>query len=207
MIIKTLSLGVNTTNCYILIDEKTNKAVVIDPADNVNAILSALDNAEAHLEMILLTHGHYDHIQALDDLRLATNAPAGIHLEDEEMLYDAKKSHQLYYNGNTKPYNKIDFTFEEGQHFAVGNSPITVMHTPGHSKGSSCFIGNGFIISGDTLFAGSMGRYDLHGGNFTQIMASLTRLQGIDGNPNVYPGHGPATCMDDERRYNPYFLR
>lgn len=207
MLIKTLPLGVNATNCYIVIDEETNKATVIDPADNVNAILSALDKETCSLEMILLTHGHYDHIQALDDLRVATNAPAGIHTEDEEMLYDAEKSHQLYYNGNTAPYRKIDFTFEEGKQFTIGNSTITVMHTPGHSKGSSCFVGDGVIISGDTLFAGSMGRYDLHGGNFSQIMTSLKRLQNVDGNPVVYPGHGPATCMDDERKYNPYFLR
>ena len=181
MQVKMMQVGPIGTNCYLLEEDK--KIAVIDPGDEADRVLAALKELDGTVEYILLTHGHYDHTTAVPQLHKAL-PQAGIYIHRA----DADGA------GNTL------FPLA-GQ---VGALTIEVLHTPGHSPGSVTLKAGDVLFTGDTLFAGSMGRTDLSGGNEEEIMASLKRLGQLEGGFHVLPGHMGASTLDRERKSNPY---
>ena len=204
MKIQIFSLGPMQTNCYFIIDEPTCQCAIVDPGDECSRILEIISSGGLSVKMILLTHGHFDHIMALDQLRKATGAPVLIHSEDAAALTEPSISYMLQFAGIDKADEPADRLLEDGEILELGESKITVMHTPGHTPGSVCYICGDKIVSGDTLFKGSIGRYDLIGGNYAVLCKSLKKLVELEGDYRIYPGHGSSTTLDNERRNNLY---
>ena len=180
-------------NCYVLISGRS--ATIIDPAVSTDEILDLVSKKGATLESIILTHGHFDHITSLDDLRDKTNAIAYIHKEDNEMLSDGKKNAHTFFFGFDRHWKNADSLLEDGDEITVGEEKLKVISTPGHSKGSICLLGYGFMITGDTLFANGYGRYDLHGGDADTLVKSLSSLRKFDKNLTIFPGHGDTAKL------------
>ena len=195
MKVSIMQVGPIGTNCYILEDEK--KIAVIDPGDEAERILEVLEETEGTVEYILLTHGHYDHTTAVPELHRAL---------PEAKIY----IHQADANGAGSRLfplaGQVDdlLLYDEGDALPLGSLTIEVLHTPGHSKGSVTLRAGDVLFTGDTLFAGSMGRTDLSGGDEGEIMASLKRLGELEGSFTVCPGHMQTSTLDQERKTNPY---
>lgn len=195
MKVRIMQVGPIGTNCYILEDEK--KIAVIDPGDEAERILEVLEETEGTVEYILLTHGHYDHTTAVPELHRAL---------PEAKIY----IHQADANGAGSRLfplaGQVDglLLYDEGDALPLGSLTIEVLHTPGHSKGSVTLRAGDVLFTGDTLFAGSMGRTDLSGGDEGEIMASLKRLGELEGSFTVCPGHMQTSTLDQERKTNPY---
>lgn len=181
------------SNCYLLISGK--HAAVVDPSAKAEHILNALQQAGASLDYILLTHGHFDHIVSLDTLRQATGVPAMIHQKDGDFPADAMKNGFRVFFRMDQVYDAPDQLLEADQILKLGEEEIQVIHTPGHTAGSVCFLCNrDFLLTGDTLFDEGRGRTDLYGGNETQLMITLQSMRKLPQNLPIYPGHGaPAT--------------
>lgn len=194
-----------SANCWLLCDEVSGTAAVIDPDAKADAILSALTEQNATLSMILLTHGHFDHISAADALRDATGAPLLIHEKDASMLTDAVANASSIFFSEGQTYRAADRFLKGGDALRLGENTIAVRHMPGHSPGSVCFVVGRDLFTGDTLFKDSIGRTDLPGGSEKQLSESLRRLRFMPGDYTVYPGHGEITTLERERLYNPYF--
>jgi glyoxylase-like metal-dependent hydrolase (beta-lactamase superfamily II) len=165
--------------------------MIVDPSASVSAIMAAVAAEGANIEGILITHGHFDHILSLDLLRDATGAPAYIHEEDAEMLTDGNKNMFFYAYGKDRAWREAEHLLKDGDEIPLGNEKIKVIHTPGHSKGSVCFLCGDTLVSGDTLFAETVGRTDLYGGSSEILEASLSRLRELDPKLPILPGHGP----------------
>lgn len=199
MKVKVLCVGPIGTNCYILEDEKTNKAAVIDPGDEADKILEVIGTEGVEVDYILLTHGHYDHTTAVPELHKAL-PQAKIYIHEA----DANGA-----GSNLFPLaGQVDdlLLYGEGDELTLGTLTIQVIHTPGHSPGSVTLKVGDVLFCGDTLFAGSCGRTDLRGGSYVEIMASLKRLGELEGDFHVCPGHDRTSTLERERRSNP-FLR
>ncbi len=193
-------LGELATNCYLLLDEQTRDAAVIDPADEAEAIADAVKNAGAVPRYILLTHGHRDHTLAVPRLHeLFPDAAVYIHPADKGTvgMYGFPLDEKL--GGDLKFYG-------EGDTLPLGGLTIEVLHTPGHTGGSVCLKCGDALFTGDTLFAGSMGRIDLPGAQPEKMGDSLARLAALDGDYTVLPGHGETSTLERERKYN-FYLR
>lgn len=197
----TLPLGDYQTNCYIVCAAESKTCAVIDPGYFPERILSFLADKGLGLDAILLTHGHFDHVGAVKALVEAT----GCRLWMKESDYTQRSNPQ---NDFLYPIHDCDFCevsfCEEGEKISAGGAVFTAMETPGHTWGSVCYLCENAIFSGDTLFAGSCGRTDLPGGDYGTIVLSLERLAELQGDYTVYPGHGSATTLANEKRYNPY---
>jgi len=191
--IKVLPLGAYQTNCYIAWGENADTCIVIDPGYAPEQVLSEVDKLGKRIDAILLTHGHFDHVGAVKQIAADTDCLVYIH-ENDLSLPAVFTAGSLYYTD----------TYGEGTMLFTSGLGIQVLHTPGHTPGSVCLAVEDTLFSGDTLFAGSCGRTDLPGGSTAVILKSLKRLAGLDKNYTVYPGHGAATTLDEERRYNPY---
>ena len=200
MKLKALQVGPIGTNCYLLIDEATNKAAIVDPGDEANRILTTFPLRDLEVEYIFLTHGHYDHTTAVPELHEALpNAKVYIHKEDANgagthLFPLAGQISDLHYYG-------------EGDKLPLGNLTVKVLHTPGHSPGSVVLQVEDVLFCGDTLFAGSCGRCDLRGGSFPQMLQSLKRLYELPGNYHVLPGHDTLSTLDREREGNIYMMQ
>ena len=196
MKIKTLCVGPIGTNCYILEDDKTNKAAVIDPGDEADKIAQVLQKDGAEVEF-LLTHGHYDHTGAVAELRqLWPEVPVYLNRRDR---YDGDP-----YMAQLFPPVPEAADYDEGVTLSVGGLTVEVLATPGHSEGSVTLRCGEVLFCGDTLFAGSCGRTDFAGGDWREMLRSLGRLGNLPGSYQVYPGHDQPTTLDYERRANPY---
>ncbi len=195
------SLG---TNCYFLADPETGEAAVIDPGGEGELLLSSLAEKGLTVKMILLTHAHFDHMMALEMLREATGAPLFLHPADFPLLADGEKNLSLPFSGENLTPEKAEGSLAEGQTLALGSGSITVLHTPGHTEGSVCFLAGEELFSGDTLFRESIGRYDFPGGNYRELMKSAARLAALPGDLHLLPGHGPSSRLSHERIYNSY---
>lgn len=200
MKIKRLFVGALHTNCYII--ECGSEACVVDPGGNADKILKHLEGK--NVSKILLTHGHFDHILAAEDIRKATGAKLYISREDEEMLSDPYKNLYADFQKTTDGFSPLSADAVYSDAVTVGDTEFEVIKTPGHSKGSVCFYSGGELISGDTLFAGAIGRTDF--GNYDEIMSSIWKLMLLEDDVKVHPGHGFSTTIGTERNENP-FLR
>ena len=204
MIFEGFSVGPMESNCYILGCEKTLQAAVVDPGDEGHKILKRLEELKLKCTAIILTHGHVDHIGALKEVHSATGASVMIHTEDADMLTNPSRNLSMFMGGNIK-LKAADRLLNDGDTIEVGTVVIKVMHTPGHTRGGICLEAEGRLITGDTLFAGSIGRSDFPGGNHNQLIASIkSRLLNYPPQTPVYPGHGPSSTIGSEIKYNPF---
>lgn len=191
MKIHTLVLGEYQVNCYLVSDE-AGRGVIIDPGYEAEKILRTVKERELDIKAVFLTHGHFDHIGGVKTLAQALNCPVYLHPK-EVTLPPYLTQGLLYY---TEEYG-------QGDEIAVGDLTFRVIETPGHTNGSVCLLCGDCLFTGDTLFAGSCGRTDL-GGSMPDMLASLKGLAALEGNYRVFPGHGPETDLDYERKTNPY---
>lgn len=209
MKIYTLPTGALQANCYIMLDETTGEAAVIDPGAYDERLAALLKNEEIKkIKYILLTHGHFDHIMGVAELKKAIGAPVAIHEADSLCLEDEDKSlaSSSDKQGGQVPI-KADIILKEGDELAVGEITVKVMHTPGHTEGSVCYICGEAIFSGDTLFCRTIGRTDLPGGSRESIEQSCQRLAELPGDYSVFPGHNRATTLSEERVKNRYLRK
>lgn len=191
VVAETFPLGDYQTNCYLVRQAGQTQCVLIDPGYAADFLLDTLNAKELELSAIALTHGHFDHVGAVRDLAAETGCR--VYLSGDELsLPPAITAGRLYY---TDLYT---------DRFTAAGISFTVLKTPGHTPGSVCLRTGSLLFSGDTLFAGSCGRTDLPGGNPADMRASLKLLAAIPENLTVYPGHGEATTLNAEKRYNPY---
>ena len=194
-------VGDYQANCVIVSDE-AHRAVVVDPGDEAVRLLQRLAEQELQVAAILLTHAHFDHMLAVRELIDATGASLYLHAEDAAALSDAGRSLIPPYR---RPYTlSADRLLQDGDTVTVGELVLKVLHTPGHTPGSCCYQCGDLLIAGDTLFAGSVGRTDLPGGDTAQLFQSLRRLKSLDATVRVIPGHGEETTIGYESRYNPF---
>jgi glyoxylase-like metal-dependent hydrolase (beta-lactamase superfamily II) len=204
-----LLVGPLACNCYIVGDPETSHAIVIDPGDDADVILEALRRHGLTLGLIVATHAHFDHIMAAEALRAATGAPFYLHSDDLSLLDWVPASLQLFLGRVKGKAPEVDVVIKDGDEVKVGGTGLEVLHTPGHSPGSICLLSqdadNGrLLFSGDTLFAQSVGRTDLPGGDMHQLLASIKQRLLPLGDLVVFPGHGPATSLERERFENPF---
>jgi len=194
MQIQNLYPGSWGSNCYVL--TAGTHAAVVDPSVDAKTVVNAIKAAGASLDMILLTHGHFDHICAIDDLRAMTNAPLYVHQADAPMLTDAHKNAFYTFFHMERSYRPAEQCLRDGDVLQLGEETIRLLHTPGHSPGSSCFLCNdSFLLTGDTLFANGYGRYDLWGGNREALADTLQKMRELPQNLPIYPGHGEASVL------------
>lgn len=208
MIVESFPTGPLQANCILLGDEQTHEAVAVDPGDEAGRIHSRLIALDLTLKQILLTHAHLDHAGGAATLRKLTGAPVLMHPADLPLL-NSMDTQASWMGLDAPEVHPPDGELADGQMVGLTNFPARVLFTPGHSQGSCCLYieGEKLLIAGDTLFAGSIGRTDLPGGDSCQIIESIhTRLLPLPDETRVLPGHGPATTIGQERRANP-FLR
>jgi hydroxyacylglutathione hydrolase len=208
MIHEIFPVGPLQCNCSVIGDETTHEAIVIDPGADIARVLATVQRHGLKVMQILITHGHIDHVGGAMKLKQATGAPIMINKNDASQLQMLEM--QAAWIGVAPPGQvTIDASLEEGTAIRAGSLSATVLHTPGHTEGSTCiyFPAEKKLIAGDTLFAGSIGRTDLPGGDFDKIMRSLhERVMALPEDVTVIPGHGPATTIGDEKESNPFLV-
>jgi hydroxyacylglutathione hydrolase len=208
MIHEIFPVGPLQCNCSVIGDESTHEAIVIDPGAEISRVLETLQHHGLKVTQILITHGHIDHVGGAMKLKQATGAPILINQNDAPQLHMLDM--QASWIGVAPPGQvTIDASLEDGTAIHAGSLNATVLHTPGHTEGSTCiyFPEQKKLIAGDTLFAGSIGRTDLPGGDFDKIMRSLhERVLTLPEDVTVIPGHGPATTIGGEKETNPFLV-
>lgn len=205
MIFESFPVGPFQCNCMIFGCEETQSAVVIDPGDEADAILATLARWKIKALYLLHTHAHLDHIGATHDVRQQTGAASGLH-EDDMPLCENLAIQASLFGLSAPPVPVIDRFLKNGDVLSFGHHTVDVLHTPGHTPGSLSFhVPSVGLITGDTLFAGSVGRTDLWGGSHPTLIRSIhSRLLSFPEETIVYPGHGPKTTIGREKRSNPY---
>ncbi|HXW51914.1 MAG TPA: MBL fold metallo-hydrolase [Candidatus Acidoferrales bacterium] len=210
MFLESFPVGPIACNCVILGDERTRAAIVVDPGDDVDRIANVLRRHDLSVVAIVATHAHIDHVGGLAKLKELTGAPVLLH-EADMPLYDGIAAQAEWLGVPTPSTTEIDGYLTERERLEFGPHALTVLHTPGHTPGSVSFVVEErapLLLSGDTLFAGSIGRTDLWGGSYDEIMRSIrTKLLAFDDAVGVLPGHGPQTTIGAERRSNPFIIQ
>ena len=196
MLIKTLPVGQLETNCYVVSNEDTLACVVIDPGDESNVILNYLEDNHLHCEAIFLTHGHYDHVGAVEAIMEETGAPVYLCPRDDARMTGDR--HYSYFLPEGGRY------YDEGDVLSIAGLNFKILATPGHTAGGVCIQCENALFTGDTLFRGSCGRTDLPGGDMDEELKSLARLCSLPGDYEVYPGHMDSSTLERERNFNYY---
>lgn len=207
MIVKGITVGLLQENCYIAGCETTKEAVIIDPGDNARAILKLVRDSALTVKKILNTHAHLDHVMAVDAVRAATGAPFYLHQAELPILRDVPERASLWLDSDVDPIKDPDEYLEHGQIIRFGNEELEVRYTPGHAPGHVVFVHHAgkIVFGGDTLFHGSIGRYDLPGADGPTLFRSIrAQLFTLPDDYTVLPGHGSATTIGDERVHNPF---
>ncbi len=191
-------------NCYLVVDESTKESFLVDPgAYGARQSEYIKSQGVSELKYILLTHGHFDHIMGVRQFKEDLGGQVVIHENDEDCLSSPLKSlaitHALSF-----PKTEADIVVTDGDRLPFGDTEIEVIHTPGHTKGSVCYKLGDLLLTGDTLFKGTVGRTDFPGGSYSEIIESVEKLGAIKGDFKVYPGHESLTTLENERRNNPY---
>lgn len=201
MIIRKLVVGPLQENCYIVGDDRTREAIVIDPGDEPDRIVETIKEDKLNVSTIVCTHGHFDHLGAIGDIKRETGAKVLIH-NDDLFIFKTARQQAALWGFEIDDMPDPDETVKEGDIIRVGNLVFKFIHTPGHSPGSICLYGEGVVFTGDTLFQDSVGRTDLPGGNMEKLKESFKRLLNLPDEIEVFPGHGPETTIGRERQEN-----
>ncbi|HIX83711.1 MAG TPA: MBL fold metallo-hydrolase [Candidatus Megamonas gallistercoris] len=206
MKIVTLVVGPIMENCYIIYDEKLLEGIIVDPGDEADRILTAVKNLNLTIKYIVNTHAHADHIGANKEIGEKLKAKLAVHADDTAMLTDPQLNLSVAgYMGRLIISQPADILLHEGDTIVFGNCEFKVVHTPGHTPGGICLVGENVVISGDSLFAGSIGRTDFPTGSMTDLISSLKeKIMTLDPNMQVFPGHGGTTNIGWEKQNNPY---
>lgn len=199
----TFSVGPMQANCYILECEKTKNAIIIDPGGDGDFIIDFIGSKKLEPKFIINTHAHIDHIAANEDLKLRTSALICIHKKDANMLVNPQKN-LSFFIGSAISSPSPDRLLDDGDILESGTIRLQVIHTPGHSPGSISLLSQDCIFTGDLLFAGGIGRYDFPGSSYDKLTRSLRKIMELRSDLIVYPGHGPATTIGEERETNPF---
>jgi hydroxyacylglutathione hydrolase len=210
MIMETRAVGPFFKNGFVLGCEQTREAVLIDPGDEVQSLLTAAEQHKLSIRHILLTHAHVDHVTGVAAAKRALSVPIHLH-RDDLFLYERAVESGAMFGLQVEPQPPVDVFYTKGQVIPFGNYEVRPHHTPGHCPGGVCLqvgkkgeTGQDLFV-GDTLFAGSIGRTDLPGGDYKTLIGSILNvLFGFGDEARVYPGHGPATTIGEERRTNPF---
>ncbi len=196
--------GIYAANCYLVFDEQSKEGIVIDPGGDVDDIMAKIEELKIKIKYIVLTHGHGDHIAGVEELKFHTNAPVAVHRDDEPLLKDGNKNLSSKMAMGTVEFNP-DILLDEGDTIDFGSFKAEVIHTPGHTPGGISLKIEDSLFTGDTLFAGSIGRTDFEYSSFEDIMSSIrNKLLGFPDETKVYPGHGPSTTIKMEKQINPF---
>jgi glyoxylase-like metal-dependent hydrolase (beta-lactamase superfamily II) len=206
MIIERLEVGVFAENCYVVGCEITSEGVVIDPGDEVARILKSIAELKLKIKYILLTHAHLDHVKEVTATQKALAVPVMMHRADQFLL-DNLPAQAAAFGLTTSGIPRVDKYIEEGEQIEFGRHRFEVLHTPGHSPGSVTFAEKGVAFVGDLLFAGSIGRTDLPGGDYETLIRSVkSKLFPLGDDTRVYSGHGPQTTIGQEKQTNPFLI-
>jgi hydroxyacylglutathione hydrolase len=204
LIVRCLPVGPLQANCYLVGCLRKREIAIVDPGGEANRILAEVAASGFHVKYIINTHGHSDHIAANQPVREATGAELLIHALDADMLTNPSRNLSLLTGGRLEcqPPDQLLAAHDE---LELGEVTLKVLHTPGHTPGSICLLSSGVVLTGDTLFAGGIGRTDFPGGSFKQLIRSIRdQLLVLDDSTEVYPGHGPASTIGAERYGNPF---
>lgn len=198
-------VGYMATNCYLVTDTLLNERFIVDPGMFDGSLKRLLESVkEGELKYILLTHGHFDHIMGIYDVQQKYGGKIVVHEKDADCFKNEEKSLLDTFDFDGKLPEKADIVVRDGDVLPFADGKIEVMHTPGHTEGSVCYLIEDKIFSGDTLFYGSVGRTDFKTGSYDDIIKSVKRLASLDGDRKVYPGHNMLTTLDNERKHNVY---
>ncbi len=201
MIIKKFVVGPLENNCFLVIEDVSKETFITDPGDEPDRIMDFVNENNLKVKYLVCTHTHFDHVGAVSDLKKDTGAKIVIH-KDDLPIYESSQDHAAVWGFEIDPLPQPDVFVSDGDTIAIGNLQFEILHTPGHSPGGICIYGEGFVITGDTLFAGSVGRTDLPGGDIQKLKASFKRLMSLSDGVKVLPGHGPETTIGRERTDN-----
>jgi glyoxylase-like metal-dependent hydrolase (beta-lactamase superfamily II) len=204
--VNQFTVGMFAENPYLLWCSNTMEAIIVDPGDEADMLWQAIEDAGVQLQAIVLTHAHLDHVGAVTAIRERAHVPVYLHPADDDLLAMAPEQGRMF-GLRVEPVAPADHPLAHGDHLAVGDVSLAVLHTPGHSPGSVCLyaVDEQTLIAGDTLFRHGVGRTDLPGGSWTQLEQAIhTHLWPLPDDVRVLPGHGPATTIGEERRLNPF---
>jgi glyoxylase-like metal-dependent hydrolase (beta-lactamase superfamily II) len=201
MIVRRLAVGPLEANCFLIGDEDSRKAMVIDPGDEPDRIMAVVKDGNLSVEYIVCTHAHFDHVGAVPDIKGETGAKIILH-KDELEIYQGAKDMAAFWGYDISPLPEPDLLVEDGDEIRLGALSFRVLHTPGHSPGGMCLFGAGAVVTGDTLFAGAVGRTDFHGGDINKLKGSFQRLLSLPPETEVLAGHGPNSTIGRERSEN-----
>ena len=189
---KRLVVGQLKTNCYLVWEEKNHQALIIDPGDDADFIIRKIQDFQLAPQAIIATHGHFDHVLAIPELKLAFQIPFFIHEADLFLLSRASQTARYFTGVKADPALASDHFLEDGQIIKLGPEKLKVMTTPGHTPGSVCLYTPGTLFTGDLIFADGVGRTDFHYASSKQLQQSLAKIQSLPGNTRLFPGHGRA---------------
>jgi hydroxyacylglutathione hydrolase len=197
-------VGALETNCYLVYCEQTMDCAVVDPGAEPEKIVHVIEQKGLRPSVLINTHGHVDHVGANKDIKERYGIPLCIHSSDSAMLRNLLNSTMGFFIG-AKKSPPPDRFIEEGEEIHIGNSRLKVIHTPGHSPGSVSLSGDGFLLSGDMLFCGGVGRTDLPGGSWAELEKSIKdKIYSLPDDTFILPGHGPLTTVGQEKKSNPF---
>ncbi len=203
--VKGYPVGYMGTNCYLVTDTETKKSFLVDPGSydaSLKKLLSEVKKGE--LCYVLLTHGHFDHIMGVCDVLENYGGKLAVHEKDADCFFNSEKSLVSAFSSEGRLPEKADILLRDGYKLPFSGREIEVIHTPGHTEGSVCYLIEDLLFSGDTLFFSSVGRTDFKTGSYTDIIKSVRRLASLEGDKRVFPGHNMLTTLERERKNNPY---
>jgi glyoxylase-like metal-dependent hydrolase (beta-lactamase superfamily II) len=207
MILEGLVVGMFQSNCFVAADEATREALIVDPGDEPERILDALQRHELEAKLIVVTHTHVDHVAALQAVRDATGASVAMHRDAYESSKGDSGLMRMLLGASAPPIGEPDVWAEDGDKLTVGGLELEVLFCPGHAFGHICLLGEGVVFTGDALFAGGIGRFDLPGGDGKLLLKSIReKLLTLPDETVVLAGHGPTSTIGEEKRSNPFLL-
>ena len=201
--VKKIITGPIDVNCYIIYDSDSLKCLIVDPGEEGQKVISEIEKGNFKPELLINTHGHYDHIWSDDEIREKYNIPLAIGKDDADMIADPVMNGSALFS-NPVSVKKPEILLNDGDEIKCSFTKFKVLSAPGHSIGGIFLVFDGFVITGDTLFAGTIGRTDFPGGDYEQLIQALEKIKALDPKTIVYPGHGPQTTVANELRHNPY---
>jgi glyoxylase-like metal-dependent hydrolase (beta-lactamase superfamily II) len=203
--VKKIISGALAVNCYLVYDSQTKEALIADPGQDGERVICEIEKENLKPKMLVNTHAHFDHILFDEQIRQKFNVPLAVHESDAEMLSDPLQNGSSSFFGKGVSIKKPEIFLSDGQTVQLSFAQFKVIHTPGHTEGGICLLFDGFVLTGDTLFAGTIGRTDFPNSDHKKMQTSLERLKKLPPQTVVYPGHGSITTIANELRHTPFF--